>query len=70
VPFGGEPELLDEDELAEAVRRGLISHERETEIYEKAKRIVADPPWPTGWEEWQPEAGWQVPDLPPGWDVL
>jgi hypothetical protein len=70
VPFGGEPELLDEDELAEAVRRGLISHERETEIYEKAKRIVADPPWPTGWEEWQPEAGWQVPNLPPGWDVL
>ena len=70
VPFGGEPELLDEDELAEAVQRGFLSREREAQIYAKAERIVADPPWPTGWEDWQPEAGWQVPDLPPGWDVL
>jgi hypothetical protein len=70
VPFGGEPELLDEDELDEAVRRGFISPEREAEIQAKAERILAEPPWPTGWEDWQPEAGWQVPDLPPGFDVL
>jgi hypothetical protein len=70
VPFGGEPELLDEDELAEAVRRGFISTQREAAIRAKAEQIVADPPWPTGWEDWQPEAGWQVPDLPPGFDVL
>jgi Protein of unknown function (DUF402) len=70
VPFGGEPELLDEDELAEAVRRGFISPVREAEIRAKAERIVADPPWPTGWEDWTPEPGWQAPDLPPGWDAL
>ncbi len=68
VPFGGEPELLDEDELEEAVRRGFISRDREAEIRAKAERLIADPPLPTGWEHWQPEAGWQVPDLPPGWD--
>jgi hypothetical protein len=70
VPFGGEPELLDEDELEEAVRRGFISPDRETEIHAKAERIIAEPPWPTGWEDWKPEPGWQVPDLPPGWDVV
>jgi Protein of unknown function (DUF402) len=70
VPFGGEPELLDEDELAEAVRRGFISPVREAQIRAKAERIVADRPWPTGWEDWTPEPGWQAPDLPPGWDAL
>jgi Protein of unknown function (DUF402) len=70
VPFGGEPELLDEDELEEAVRRGFFSGEREAEIREKAARVIAEPPWPTGWEEWQPPTGWQVPDLPPGWATL
>jgi Protein of unknown function (DUF402) len=70
VPFGGEPELLDEDELEEAVRRGFLSHDREAEIRAKAERIIAERPWPTGWEDWEPEPGWQVPDLPPGWESL
>jgi hypothetical protein len=70
IPFGGEPELLDEDELEEAVRRGFVSPEHAGEIRAKAERVIAEPPWPTGWEDWHPEAGWQVPDLPPGWDVL
>ena len=70
VPIGGEPELLDEDELDEAVRLGFMSTERAREIRATAERVLADPPWPTGWEDWQPEPGWQVPDLPPGWDRL
>jgi len=70
VPFGGEPELLDEDELDEAVARGYVSTERALAIRAKAERLMAEPPWPTGWEDWTPEPGWQVPDLPPGWDVL
>jgi Protein of unknown function (DUF402) len=70
VPVAGEPELLDEDELDEAVRRGFVPPEHAVQIRAKAERVMADPPWPTGWEDWQPQAGWQVPDLPPGWDVL
>jgi Protein of unknown function (DUF402) len=70
VPFGGKPELLDEDELDEAVQRGFISPERAAEIHAKAERIIAEPPWPTGWEDWQPEAGWELPQLPPGWDLI
>jgi len=70
VPYGGEPELLDEDELDEAVRRGFTSADGAAEIRAKAERVIAEPPWPTGWEEWTPEPGWQVPDLPPGWELL
>jgi hypothetical protein len=69
-PVRGEPELLDEDELEEAVGRSFVSKERAEEIRVNAERVLADPPWPTGWEEWTPQPGWQVPDLPPGWEVL
>jgi hypothetical protein len=70
VQRGQEPELLDEDELEEAVRRAYLSSARAAEIRANAERILASPPWPTGWEGWQPDPGWQVPTLPPGWDQL
>jgi len=70
VALGAEPELLDEDELAQAVELGFVSAERAAEIRAVAERVLAEPPWPTGWEEWRPEPGWQVPVLPPGWEQL
>jgi Protein of unknown function (DUF402) len=70
VAKGHDPELLDEDELDEAVHRWFVSPERAAEIRAKAQRLLAEPPWPTGWEDWHPEPGWQVPDLPPGWETL
>ena len=68
VALSAEPELLDEDELEEAVRCGFVTDERAAEIRAVASYILANPPWPTGWEEWRPDPGWQVPALPPGWD--
>jgi uncharacterized protein len=70
VERGKDPELLDEDELEETVERGIFSAERAAQIRANAERILAGPPWPTGWESWQPDPGWQVPTLPPGWDQL
>ena len=70
VAPGAEPQLLDEDELDEAVRLGFVSTEQAREIRATAEHVLAHPPWPTGWEEWQPEPGWQLPVLPPGWDRL
>ena len=70
VEPGKAPELLDEDELDEAVQRGLFSAERAAQIRDNGARVLANPPWPTGWEEWQPDPGWQVPSLPPGWDRI
>jgi hypothetical protein len=70
VEPGSEPEWLDEDELEEAVRRGIFSRGEALEIRENGERVLAEPPWPTGWEDWQPEPGWQIPVLPSGSDVL
>jgi len=70
APVGAEPELLDEDELEEAVRRGFFSADRAAEIRANGERVLADPPWPTGWEDWQPDPWWKVPVLPPAWDEL
>jgi hypothetical protein len=56
----------DEDELAEAARAGLVD---EQAVRAEAERVLADPPWPTGWEDWRPDGDWAVPRLPPGWDV-
>jgi hypothetical protein len=69
VAKGHEPELLDEDELDEAVARGFFAPERAAAVRATAERVLAEPPWPTGWEEWGPEPGWQLPELPPGWDA-
>jgi hypothetical protein len=69
VAVGAEPELLDEDELEQAVRHGFLSDARAAEIRANAAYVLEKPPWPTGWEEWRPEPGWQVPDLAPGWDL-
>ena len=57
----------DEDELEEAGRRGLVNA---AEVRAEAERVVADPPWPSGWEGWRPDTGWELPALPPGWDVV
>jgi hypothetical protein len=70
VERGREPEWLDEDELEEAVQRGFFSVERAEQIRTNGEQVLADPPWPTGWEDWEPEPGWQAPPLPPGWDQL
>jgi predicted RNA-binding protein associated with RNAse of E/G family len=70
VALGAEPELLDEDELEEAVRLGFVTPERAGEIKQTAEWILERRPWPTGFEDWRPPAGWQAPDLPPGWETL
>jgi hypothetical protein len=55
----------DEDELAEAAGLGLVDPD---EVWAEAKRVVADPPWPTGWEDWRPDPSWRLPSWPDGWD--
>ena len=57
----------DEDELTEAARLGYVD---EAEVRAEAENVLRDPPWPTGWEDWRPDASWPVPRLPEGWDVV
>jgi hypothetical protein len=57
----------DEDELEHAAALGLLDA---GEVREEAERVLAAPPWPTGWEDWRPDPSWPAPVLPEGWDVV
>jgi hypothetical protein len=61
---------LDEDELAEAVARGIYAPAQADEIRAEGERVIADWPFPTGWEEWRPDPEWPVPQLPQGWEAV
>jgi predicted RNA-binding protein associated with RNAse of E/G family len=67
VRSDGSLEWKDEDELAEAAAHGLVDAD---EVWAEARRVVAARPWPTGWEDWQPDPAWSIPELPEGWDRL
>jgi hypothetical protein len=54
----------DEQGLEDWVGRGRFTREEVSEIRRVGERVVADWPFPTGWEEWTPDPGWAVPTLP------
>jgi hypothetical protein len=66
----GRHELLDEDELEEALERGVLTQDDAAAAYADAARLVETWPFPTGWEDWRPDPGWEPPKLPAGWDEV
>jgi predicted RNA-binding protein associated with RNAse of E/G family len=60
----------DEDELAEAVRLGVMAPEEAAAVRAEGERLIAclDDVVPTGWEEWRPDPGWPALELPADWD--
>jgi len=66
VAATGEQQLKDDDELDEAERAGVIDA---AEVRAAARHVLANPPWPTGWEDRPPDASLAPPALPPGWDA-
>ncbi|MBI2238096.1 MAG: DUF402 domain-containing protein [Actinobacteria bacterium] len=68
-------EWKDEDELEEAVERGLFSVEQAGEFRAEGRRAVerllrGDPPFDRDWRDWRPDPAWAEPALPPGWEVV
>ena len=61
----GSLEWKDEDELDAADRLGLVDA---AAVRAEARQVLANPPWPTGWEDFEPDPGWGVAELPEGWD--
>jgi hypothetical protein len=61
---------LDEDELELALCAGLISAEDAASARREGERVLAEWPFPTGWEDWRPDPRWKPPGLPAGWDAV
>jgi len=63
----------DEDELAEAVRRGIFTEEDAAWFRFWGERAVEhvllrEPPFDRDWSAWRPDPSWETPELLPGWD--
>jgi hypothetical protein len=59
----------DEDEMAEAVQRGLFTEEQAAQYRSDGERalewlLARRPPYDRPWEEWRPPDGWGSPRLP------
>jgi hypothetical protein len=65
VRADGSRYLKDEDELEAAHGAGLLDA---AQVRAECARVLADPPWPTGWEEWRPDPSWPAPAFPDAWD--
>jgi hypothetical protein len=65
-----EPQWKDEDEFEAATRHGRLTPEQARAIRAEGERVIAERPWPTGWEDFEPDPSWPVPELPAGWDVI
>ncbi len=53
----------DEQELLDWVPRGRFTEEEAAAIRAEGERVLAGWPFPTGWEGWQPDPSWPVPEL-------
>ncbi len=63
----------DEDEVAEAVRRGLLTPADAAETRLAGERAAAhvlgsEPPFDRDWISWRPDPSWGPAALPEGWD--
>lgn len=65
----------DEDELAEAVDRGLFTEEDASWFRYWGERAVEhvllrEPPFDEDWSDWRPDPGWTEATLPANWDLV
>jgi hypothetical protein len=61
----------DEDDLAESIKAGIFTADQAATIRAEGERVLGDWPFPTGWEDWQPDPAWPLPELRAGWwDVV
>lgn len=65
----GRWEWKDEDDLAESVELGIHTPEEAAAFRAEGERVIAEWPFPTGWEDWRPDPAWAPPQLPEGGDA-
>jgi Protein of unknown function (DUF402) len=70
IERSGDVHWKDEDDLARAVELEIMTPEEARFAREEAHRVLDEWPFPTGWEDWQPDGQWPLQTLPEGWDVV
>jgi len=65
----------DEDELGEAVERGLFTEEDAAWFRHWGERavehvVLREPPFDRDWSDWRPDPAWTQADLPSNWDLV
>lgn len=73
VELDGTWRWKDEDELKEAINRGVIAADVEARLRAEGERAVAriarrEPPFDRDWTTWRPDPAWAPPVLPERWD--
>jgi len=60
----------DEDQFEDAIRLDVIGSREAAAVRAQGESLIRglDALLPTGWEDWRPEPGWPVLELPGGWD--
>jgi hypothetical protein len=59
----------DEDDLEAAVEHAVFTRAQAAAFRAEGERVLAEWPFPTGWESWQPDPSWPAPSVPEGWDA-
>lgn len=70
VSRDGTAHWKDEDDFAEVRVLGALDDQTADTVRREGERVIAERPWPTGWEEWRPPPEWEPLPLPAGWDVV
>lgn len=61
----------DEDEFAQAIELGVFADAGAADaVRAEGERVIAERPWPTGWEDWRPPSDWTPLPLPEDWHVV
>jgi hypothetical protein len=60
----------DEDDFAQAQELGILDEAAAAEVRAEGERVIAERPWPTGWEDWRPPPEWEPLPLPEDWHVV
>jgi Protein of unknown function (DUF402) len=67
VESGGSWHWKDEDHLEIAVEAGVFSAEDAAKFRAEGERVLAEWPFPTGWEDWCADPSWPLPTAPADW---
>jgi len=57
----------DEDDLEAAVRHGHFSAREAAKFRAEGERVLAEWPFPTSWDDWEPDPNWTIAAVPRGW---